>query len=232
MADAGGTRATTLERMARWCKVCVAAVLVAATIAAFTMAYVGGEIPDAAQLQAFAQSLGAWGPLALVALMCTAILVSPVPSAPIALAAGAAYGHTWGTFYVALGSELGAIGAFLLARYLGHRFVQRHFGDVLGAGLVGSQDALTVTVLVSRLLPFISFDIVSYAAGLTVLSFWRFALATLAGILPASFALAHVGAQLGSADDAVSGALVVGVLGIVGVSPIAYRAWRRHRRSA
>jgi uncharacterized membrane protein YdjX (TVP38/TMEM64 family) len=38
-------------------------------------------------------------------------------------------------------------------------------------------------VFVSRLLPFISFDIVSYAAGLTRLAMWRFAVATLAGIV-------------------------------------------------
>jgi uncharacterized membrane protein YdjX (TVP38/TMEM64 family) len=203
--------------------------LAVALVLAFLLSNGYVEALDAGRLQAFVRSLGAWGPLALIAMMVAAILVSPVPSAPIALAAGAAYGHVWGTLYVALGSELGAICAFLLARFLGHEFVQRRFGDVLGKGLVGSQNALTVTVLVSRLMPFISFDIISYAAGLTVLSFWRFALATLAGILPASFALAHVGAQLGSADDAASAALLVGVLGIVGISPVVIRAWRRHR---
>lgn len=227
-----GAREDTLdERVNRsgWCKVGVAAILVAATVAAFVVAHANSGALDVARLQAFVHSLGAWGPPALVVLMVAAILVSPVPSAPIALAAGAAYGHTWGTLYVALGSELGAICAFLLARYLGYEFVRRRFGDVLDRGMVGSQNALTVTVLVSRLLPFVSFDIVSYAAGVTVLSFWRFALVTLAGILPASFALAHVGAQLGSVDDAASGALVVGVLGIVGIAPIGFRAWRRHR---
>ena len=53
-------------------------------------------------------------------------------------------------------------------------------------------------VFVSRVLPFISFDIVSYAAGLTVLTFWRFALATLAGIASTSFFLAHFGNEIGT----------------------------------
>ncbi len=48
--------------------------------------------------------------------MILAILVSPIPSAPIAVAAGAAYGHTWGRLYVLLGAECGALAAFGLAR--------------------------------------------------------------------------------------------------------------------
>lgn len=55
-------------------------------------------------------------------------------------------------------------------------------------------------VLVSRLIPFISFDLVSYAAGLTVLSFWRFATATAIGIGPASFLLAHFGDELATGE--------------------------------
>ena len=127
-------------------------------------------------------SLGVWGPLGVIAAMITAILISPIPSAPIALSAGAAYGHTWGTLYVLIGSEIGAVLAFLIARCLGHETLHRRFGNTLNRGLVGSQSALMWTVFVSRLLPFISFDIVSYAAGLSSLPFWRFALATFAGI--------------------------------------------------
>ena len=153
------------------------------------------------------QSLGWLGPAVVVGLMTAAILISPVPSAPIALAAGAAYGHGWGTFYIALGAEIGALSAFALARYLGQDFVQRCLGPRITTGLAGSQRALMMTVFVSRLLPFVSFDLVSYAAGLTVLSFTRFAIATFAGILPASFVLAHYGAELSEAIVAVDDAL-------------------------
>lgn len=142
--------------------------------------------------------MGGWGPLMVVALMTLAILVSPIPSAPIALAAGAAYGHTWGTVYVLVGAEAGALMAFALARLVGFETVHRWFGDRLSIGLIGSQNVLMSLVLVSRLLPFMSFDIVSYAAGLTVLSFWRFAVATFVGTVPASFLLAHFGSEMAS----------------------------------
>jgi len=42
------------------------------------------------------------------------------------------------------------------------------------------------TVLIARLLPFVSFDIISYAAGLTSLRFVHFIIATGPGMLPAN----------------------------------------------
>ena len=160
-----------------------------------------GTIVDEQRLRARIEDLGAWGPLAVVLLMTLAILVSPIPSAPIAMAAGAAYGHGWGTLYVLVGAEAGALAAFGLARMLGGAALSRWFGKQL-PGLSGSQNALMGIVFASRLLPFISFDLISYAAGLTVLSAWRFALATLAGIVPASFVLAHLGFEMASGETA------------------------------
>ncbi|MCJ7838160.1 MAG: TVP38/TMEM64 family protein [Burkholderiales bacterium] len=161
--------------------------------------------------------LGAWGPLLVIGLMVLAIMVSPIPSAPIAMAAGAAYGHVWGTLYVLLGAEIGALAAFGLARWLGGETLRRWFGERLSLGLLGSQNALMGIVLVSRLLPFISFDIVSYAAGLTALSLWRFALATLIGIVPASFLLAHFGGEMttGESDRIMISVLALGAITLI-----------------
>jgi uncharacterized membrane protein YdjX (TVP38/TMEM64 family) len=164
--------------------------------------------------------LGAWGPLIIIFLMMLAILISPIPSAPIALAAGAAYGHGWGTLYVLLGAEAGALAAFGVARLVGHETVHRWFGDRLSVGLFGSQNALMVIVFVSRALPFMSFDLVSYAAGLTVLSTWRFAIATLAGVAPISFLLAHFGSEMATGETGriFLSALALGVLTLIPVA--------------
>jgi uncharacterized membrane protein YdjX (TVP38/TMEM64 family) len=158
-------------------------------------------LENGAALKQWFQELGVVGPLAIVGLMTLAIIMSPIPSAPIALAAGAAYGHTTGTMYVILGAELGAITAFAIARLAGMITVQKWFGAQAIQRLNGSQNAMMAIVFVSRLLPFISFDIVSYAAGVTPLRFWRFAVATLAGIIPASFLLAHFGAEMASGES-------------------------------
>ena len=173
-------------------------------------------------------SLGLWGPLSVVVLMVLAVVVSPVPSAPIALAAGTAYGHTFGTLYVLMGAEMGALAAFVIARLAGKAAVERWLGRAGVIRLKGSQGMLMAIVFVTRLMPFVSFDAVSYAAGLTPLSFWRFALATLTGILPASFLLAHFGAELAS-NDAQRVNLTLMVLGLGLLLPLVLRLLRRFR---
>ncbi len=186
-------------------------------------------ILDGSALREWIAGLGLWGPPAVVGLMTLAILVSPIPSAPIAVAAGAAFGHVWGTIYVLLGAEAGALAAFGVARLVGYEVLSRWFGDRLSVGWLGSQNALMGLVFVSRLLPFLSFDLVSYAAGLTVLSFWRFALATVAGIIPASFLLAHFGDEMATGEGERI-MISVGALGAITLVPLLVKLVRDRLR--
>jgi len=188
------------------------------------------DLLDREALAAVVARAGLWGPVLIVTLMTAAVVASPIPSAPIALAAGAAYGHLWGTVQVVIGAELGALIAFGLARVLGHDVLRRMFGARVDAGLLGSQAALTTTVFASRLMPFVSFDMISYAAGLSRLHAWRFALATLAGIVPASFLLAHVGGQAASGDMGRATWAVLG-LGLITGLPLLWVATRREGRT-
>lgn len=175
--------------------------------------------------------LGTFGPILIIALMCIAIVLNPLPSAPIALAAGAVYGHTLGTVYVVIGAELGAITAFAIARWGGYDLTRRFFADAGALRRIGSQNALTALVFVSRLVPFMSFDLISYAAGLSPIKLWRFALATLLGLIPVSFALAHFGAEIGEGNyPALVG--VVLLLGLLGAAPVLYHALRRRNSNS
>lgn len=180
---------------------------------------------DGERLELLVARAGLWGPVLIVTLMTVAVVASPIPSAPIALAAGAAYGHLWGTVQVVIGAELGALIAFGLARVLAHDVLRRVFGDRVDAGLFGSQSALTATVFASRLMPFVSFDMISYAAGLSRLHAWRFALATMAGIVPASFVLAHFGNEAVSGDLGRTAWAVFG-LGLATGLPLLWLATR------
>jgi uncharacterized membrane protein YdjX (TVP38/TMEM64 family) len=218
-------------------KLAAGALLVASIAGVYWLLHVTGTltaITDADALHARVAQMGPWGPAAIILLMMLAILVSPIPSAPIALAAGAAYGHGWGTLYVLLGAQAGAVVAFAVARFVGHATVHRWFGDGLSIGLIGSQNALMGLVFVSRLLPFISFDIVSYGAGLTVLSFWRFAIATLVGIAPTSFLLTHFGKEMGTGETnrILIAVLLLGSLTLLPIAVKLLRGWRARRRLA
>ncbi|MFT6092069.1 MAG: putative membrane protein YdjX (TVP38/TMEM64 family) [Sulfitobacter sp.] len=154
---------------------------------------------DVERLDMLVVRAGIWGLVLIVTLMTVAVVASPIPSAPI---------------------------AFGLARILGQDVLRRVFGDRVDAGLLGSQDALTLTVFASRLMPFVSFDMISYAAGLSRLHVWRFALATLAGIIPASFLLAHFGGETVSGELGRATWAVLG-LGLVTGLPMLWLATRR-----
>lgn len=217
-----------LSRLPFW-RIGIGVSLVAVIVAAFLLldrANVLAVLSDQSSLNKVIADLGWLGPAVVIGILALAIVVSPLPSAPIALAAGAAFGHIWGTVYVVIGAELGALVAFTIARLLGLDVLRHWFGNRLNMGLLGSQNALTIIVFVTRLLPFVSFDLVSYAAGLTLLRFWRFALATLAGIVPMSFLLTHFGGELASLDgQRIAWAALA--LGLVTALPLIGQALRR-----
>lgn len=92
-------------------KIAVGAAVVLALAAAYWVLSETGALAvlvDEQRLRGWIDQLGFWGPLAIVALMTAAIVMSPIPSGPIALAAGAAYGPLWGTVWVVIGAEGGA----------------------------------------------------------------------------------------------------------------------------
>lgn len=82
-----------------------------------------------------------------------------------------------------------------IARAMGRSTVERLFG---GSAVLAGTDRFFATygthsVLIAHLLPFIGFDVVSYAAGLTPMRFGRFLLATGIGQLPATLLYSRLG---------------------------------------
>lgn len=185
---------------------------------------------DTARIGEIVARMGIAGPLVIVGLVALAIIVSPIPSGPIAVAAGALYGTMWGGVLVVAGAQIGAMAAFCATRYLGYDALRRSNSPVLRfVTAPHSQYALMGIVLVSRLIPFISFDAISYAAGVTSLTFWRFAVATLAGVVPVCFGLAAMGSgMIGASTNWVPVILVTGTITLL--PPVVYWVWRRYRR--
>ncbi|NKB82039.1 MAG: TVP38/TMEM64 family protein [Nitrospirales bacterium] len=154
------------------------------------------EVMNPTQLVNYLHSLGGFGPVVFIVMMTTAVIISPIPSLPLDLAAGIAFGPMLGTVYAVIGAEIGAIVSFVIGRVLGREVISR----LLGVNVVFcekcSDHHLIGLVFVSRLLPIFSFDIVSYGAGLTNISLRAFALATLVGMIPPTFALTYLGGSI------------------------------------
>ena len=154
------------------------------------------DVLDPTQLVKYLNSLGLLGPIVFILVMAIAVVVSPIPSLPLDLAAGVAFGPLLGTTYAVLGAEIGAILSFLIGRALGREVISRLLKVNVTFCEKCSDHHLTVLVLLSRLLPVFSFDMISYGAGLTNMSLKAFALATFVGMIPPTFALTYFGSSI------------------------------------
>lgn len=156
---------------------------------------------------------GAFGPLVFIALMAAAVVISPIPSLPLDIAAGATFGPMLGTAYAVTGAEIGAIVSFLIGRALGREVLTRLLRTNVAFCERCSDRHLAIFVFLARLVPLFSFDIISYGAGLTNMSLRTFAAVTLAGMIPPTLALTYAGSQV------VSGAwlLILSGLAMVGM---------------
>ncbi len=129
----------------------------------------------------------------LMLLMILAVVVGPIPTLPISATAGLVYGTAMGTAIAVAGALAGAVIAFYLARIFGREWIQRKLDHNPVFSARGSQRFLFVAVAVTRLVPLFSFALISYAAGVTAISLWRYALATTLGMLPMTFVFAGLG---------------------------------------
>ena len=162
----------------------LAAIALAAILAAgIVLAFSGGWF-DAGQLAEDFGALDAWGPLAMAGSMILHCFV-PFPAELLAVAAGAVYGTVMGTAVIWTGAMLGAALSFGLSRWLGRGFVEAVLPARHRAALdEWTADQGAVTLLVSRFIPVIAFNLINYAAGLTRIGWWTFLWTTGIGILP------------------------------------------------
>jgi uncharacterized membrane protein YdjX (TVP38/TMEM64 family) len=135
-------------------------------------------------LQWFKQQ-GAWAPL-LFMLIMAAVVVFLLPGALFTIGAGFVFGILQGSLYVVLGTTLGAVIAFLLARYtFGER--ARHF-VMARAKLRLVNDEFSKNdwkiVLLTRLIPFFPSKIANYFFGLTQFSLHGYIIGSLLGFIP------------------------------------------------
>ncbi|MFY0991189.1 TVP38/TMEM64 family protein [Halomonas sp. C05BenzN] len=175
-----------------------AGVLIAAAMSMTLVWLVLGQLgmPDALSPDALSRWLngrGALGPLLLVALMVLTVVVGPLPTLPVTAASGLAFGILPGALLSVTGALCGALIAFSLARLLGRDLLRERYRNNPLFGAQGSQRLLFITVLLTRLIPIFSFALISYAAGVTAIAAWRFALASVIGMLPMTLVFASLG---------------------------------------
>ena len=162
-------------------------------------------------VKAFVASYGIYAAIVSFLLMVLQSIVAPLPAFLITFANANLFGWWKGAILSWSSAMVGAGLCFYIARILGRDVVEKLTSK---SGLKNIDDFFEkhgkMSILIARLLPFISFDIVSYAAGLTSMSFLSFFVATGIGQLPATIVYSIVGGMLtGGARIMVTGLLIL-----------------------
>lgn len=166
---------------------------------------------DVEAIKKYILSFGAFAPIISFFLMILQSIVAPLPAFIITFANAGLFGWVNGALLSWSSAMVGAVLCFFIARLLGRDVVEKLTSKF---ALKSIDDFFEkhgkYAILIARLLPFISFDIVSYAAGLTSMSFRSFFIATGIGQLPATIIYSYVGGMLaGGAKMMVFGLLTL-----------------------
>lgn len=199
-------------------------------------------LPVASWLEAvvaWTSGLGLWGIATLVAVYMVAAVLF-VPGSLLTLGAGAVFGLAWGTLAASLGGTLGAGAAFLTGRHVARSRVVRWLGSNPRFASIDTAVASEggKIVLLTRLSPIFPYNLLNYLFGLTKVGFWKFLLASWAGMLPATFLYVYAGfagrvaAQTAAGEPPVEGGtLILWGVGLAATAALSYYLTRMARRT-
>lgn len=147
-----------------------------------------------------------------------------IPGTVLTTVGGILFGLAWGTFWSVIGATLGALGAFLVARYLLRDWAKRKFGN--HPLLTRIERAIAkkplASVLTLRFAPITPFNLINYLFGLTSVHWLTYTLGTFIGIIPGTLLYTELGV---SGKTAIAGGdrlpffLSLGALFLLSVVP-------------
>ena len=145
-------------------------------------------------MREYIAGFGPLAPLISALLMIFQSVAAPLPAFLITFANGLLFGVWWGAALSWSSAMLGAALCFSIARYFGRPVVVK----LISESALASSDRFFErygkhAVLIARLVPIISFDVISYGSGLTGLRFLGFWIATGMGQLPATILYSYLG---------------------------------------
>ena len=187
---------------------------------------------DFTEMRDFVASYGAWAAAVSFLLMIFQSVAAPLPAFILTFANASLFGWWQGAILSWTSAMAGAAVCFWIARALGREAVEK----LCSRGGLASIERFferhgDQSVLIARLLPFVSFDFVSYFAGLTSMPFRGFMIATGIGQLPATIVYSYVGGMLtGGAKMLVTALFILFALAALVV--LARQLYREHVASA
>ncbi len=204
--------------------------IVIAGVALFAMEklleYGAGDMMDPEKLYDWLSDHRAWAWIIILILWQVQAVIAPLPAPLLIMATALFYADSTTGVIIAIvltwcGAMLGAIICFGLSRRFGRDWVMRkgyldkmkNLDDYL-------EEKGAYVIFLTRLIPILSFDIVSYAAGLTRLRWKSFVIATGIGMIPTNVIFILFAAEALTQDQ--TGLIVMSVVGLIMLSIASY----------
>ena len=210
--------------------------LLTAVVVGIVFAVLNRDSFDSTALEAWITGFGPWAPIVF---FCAYVLATVLflPGLLFTLAAGALFGPYVGTLIALIGATVGASIAFLIARYVLADWIAVRTPARVQRVIEGVEDEGWRFVAMTRLIPFIPFNALNYALGLTRIRLVAYMAASVVFMAPGAAAyayLGHAGRSLATGDgDLVQNALLgLAVLGLIGFMPRLIKRFVKGRKAA
>ncbi|MFX1377689.1 MAG: TVP38/TMEM64 family protein [Promethearchaeota archaeon] len=182
------------------------------------------------------QALGFLGIFFFIGIMALQGLIVPLPSEIVLLATGMIWGLFLGGFMGIIGSLAAGVLCFYVSKKGGRPLAEKF----VGKKAINMADAFIEkygiwAILISRVLPFIAFDPISYTSGLVGMDVKKYTLGTLIGAIPRAFFFAWLGSLFGvdpnnpniEAQSALFNIILLIIVGVLAIIFIAYYLFAR-----
>jgi len=201
-------------------------------IALISAAAIYREQLDVQQIQEWIDQAGFLAPLLFMVLYALAT-VSFFPGSVLTLLGGALFGPVLGTFYNLMGATLGALLAFLIARYLASDWVEQKTTGRARTLVKGVEAEGWRFVAFVRLVPLFPFNLLNYLLGLTRIPFLQYVIASYVFMLPGAIAytyLGYAGREVAAGSEGLiqKGLIAMALLAVAGFLPRLVSRLRQH----
>ncbi len=158
-----------------------------------------------------------------------------LPGSMMTLVGGALFGPVMGVFYNLTAATIGAVLAFLAARYLASDWVARKSAGRLKELVNGVEQEGWRFVAFVRLVPLFPFNLLNYALGLTRIRLLDYTLATYICMLPGAIAytyLGYIGREAATGGESLiqKAMLALALLAVVAFLPRFIRQWSLNKK--
>ncbi len=174
----------------------VVAILIVAAIGIFSSG-LADTISDFDAFRAMIEEAGAYGYVLFIIIYIISAIFS-LPASAITITGGIVFGPVLGAILSLTGATLGALAAFIVARYIARDFIVNKFGDnvifkKVEAGVAkNGRDFLMIT----RLVPIFPYNIQNYAYGVTNINIVMYTVLSFITMMPGAFIYAYMAGDI------------------------------------